>query len=323
MLKKLVVIMLVLLSFIYNHTVFAENSSDFKVKSSGISFYIDDNLVNNNNLDFPLVSYKNIIYLPLSYNSSKSFGLSLKWNNEKKTLSLDSSNVIDIKKFSCNNILDIRKSKFNVEIKDEKINSNDYPNLLINNLIYIPLIYDNIKKFGWTSSWDNVYGLKIYTKNYEKLDKKIIKDDSKEKEIEFMRKINKNLSYDEAKNILELIYKANNDYGIDVHWIMSMMWLESNYDKDCVYKNAVGLMQMLIATARTMDITKEELHNPAISIDSGVKYLKNDLEHYKGNLDLATLAYNQGSVRVDKGTYKTWYLENIKKKFKTINEYVN
>ncbi len=43
---------------------------------------------------------------------------------------------------------------------------------------------------------------------------------------------------------------------------------------------------------------------------------------FDNNLDLATLAYNQGPVRVQKGTYRTWYLEEVKEKYAVIENWL-
>ena len=329
--KHTILISILILLISFNTIIsFSENSNNLNIKFPKLTdtiFFIDNVEIKTFNFDYSPIIVEGVIYVPLTYNTLKMLNLDIEYNSE--TFNIINSNK-DIDKFNFNNLKSYNTknrnlksysiSPFLVTLNGKNIAEKEYSLILLNKVIYIPFTYDNIKKLNWDSYYSKAFGLKIYTnKNIER----ILYPSTFDKEIEFIQMQNKKVSYKDAKYYMELIYKASEDYGINVHWIMAMIWLESNYDKDCEYKTAIGLMQMLISTAKTMNITREQLHDPAISIDSGVRYLKNDLDHYNGNLDLATLAYNQGSVRVDKGNYKTWYLENIKKKFETIQNFIS
>ena len=96
--------------------------------------------------------------------------------------------------------------------------------------------------------------------------------------------------------------------------------------------NAVGLMQIMeataIETANKMDlnVTEEDLFNPELNINIGLKYFSNLVNKYNDNYYLAIIAYNAGIGNVDKwitdGTIKedASDIENVP--FKETNNYV-
>lgn len=79
--------------------------------------------------------------------------------------------------------------------------------------------------------------------------------------------------------------------------IHSVIQVESNYDPYAVSpKGALGLMQLIPATARRFGVT--DAFNPADNIQGGARYLHYLLELYKGNYPLALAAYNAGEGAV-------------------------
>jgi soluble lytic murein transglycosylase-like protein len=133
---------------------------------------------------------------------------------------------------------------------------------------------------------------------------------------------NGDLSYQKASEYTKYVKDAALEYDIDEVWIMAMLWQESWYDENCEYKGALGLMQIMESTGRALGLSREQLFDPQLSVKYGVKYLRDQMNAFNNDIELATLAYNQGPVRVTKGTYKTWYLEDIKEKVNTINAWL-
>lgn len=81
--------------------------------------------------------------------------------------------------------------------------------------------------------------------------------------------------------------------------IHSVIQVESNYDRYAVSpKGALGLMQLIPATARRFGVT--DAFNPADNIQGGAKYLRYLLELYGGDYPLALAAYNAGEGAVAK-----------------------
>lgn len=131
----------------------------------------------------------------------------------------------------------------------------------------------------------------------------------------------------------EYVEKYAEEYKIDKYMVYAIIKAESNFNKDAESSSdAVGLMQIMentaIETANKMDlnVTKEDLYNPELNIQIGLKYFADLVEKYNKNYSLAIIAYNAGIGNVDK-----WLASGIIKEdasdienvpFKETNNYV-
>jgi len=95
------------------------------------------------------------------------------------------------------------------------------------------------------------------------------------------------------------ILAAGKTYSVDPVLIAAIINAESSFNKDKVSpKHAVGLMQLLPTTAKSMAEDEEiDLFNPETNIRLGVKYLAYLIKKF-GDIDTALFAYNAGEGNV-------------------------
>jgi len=94
-----------------------------------------------------------------------------------------------------------------------------------------------------------------------------------------------------------IIVQAANRYQVDPVLIKAIIMAESEYNPRAISKNgAIGLMQLMPDTAETLGV--EDSFNPEHNIDGGVRYFKQLMNQFDGNVKLALAAYNAGSSSV-------------------------
>ena len=97
----------------------------------------------------------------------------------------------------------------------------------------------------------------------------------------------------------EAINKAAQKYNLDPNLIRAVIQTESSFRPNAVSKcGAQGLMQLMPGTARGLGVS--DSFDPSQNIDGGAKYIRQMLDRFNGNLDLALAAYNQGPGAVSK-----------------------
>jgi len=87
--------------------------------------------------------------------------------------------------------------------------------------------------------------------------------------------------------------------GLDPLLVRALIRIESGDDPTAVsHKGAVGLMQLMPATARELGFS--DIKTPQKNIAAGVKYFADLLQQFEGRVDLALAAYNAGPGAVRK-----------------------
>ncbi len=114
------------------------------------------------------------------------------------------------------------------------------------------------------------------------------------------------------KQVKHHLRAASRDNGVDYELLKALIATESGFDASAVSpKGAVGLMQIMPATAQRYGIisdklarVEKKLTDPSTNIKTGTRYLRYLLDLFPGRPDLALAAYNAGEGAVQRAGNK-------------------
>ncbi|MEJ2657549.1 MAG: lytic transglycosylase domain-containing protein [Desulfobacterales bacterium] len=94
-----------------------------------------------------------------------------------------------------------------------------------------------------------------------------------------------------------IILQEANRYKVDPALVKAIIMAESGYNPKAISKRgAKGLMQLMPSTAEALGV--EDIFNPEQNISGGVRYFKQLVNKFDGDVKLALAAYNAGSKKV-------------------------
>jgi len=99
----------------------------------------------------------------------------------------------------------------------------------------------------------------------------------------------------------ELIYETSRRNDVNPALVAAMVRAESAFDTRAVSpKGAMGLLQLMPATATRFGLQKAQAFDPASNLEAGVRYIKWLGEKFAGDLVLVLAGYNAGEAMVER-----------------------
>jgi soluble lytic murein transglycosylase-like protein len=128
------------------------------------------------------------------------------------------------------------------------------------------------------------------------------------------------------KAVKHLLRDASALHGIDYELLQALIATESGFDTHAVSpKGAVGLMQLIPPTAERYGVRADKkspialkLTDPKTNIRAGSSYLKDLIDMFPGQLELAIAAYNAGEGAVQRAGNKIPNYPETKNYVKTV-----
>ncbi|MFO8085796.1 MAG: lytic transglycosylase domain-containing protein [Desulfobacterales bacterium] len=115
----------------------------------------------------------------------------------------------------------------------------------------------------------------------------------------YLKATNRKAARNFFDNIDACIIEASTQHDVSFSLIKAIIKVESDFNPEAIsQKGAMGLMQIMPFNFNQLSIT--DPFDPWENIMGGVRYLKNMLNKFNGNLQLSLAAYNAGPGAVDK-----------------------
>ena len=319
-------------------------------------FFFRDVVVNgekivNYNLQYPFITYNNTTYLPLSGDLGKIFGFEPSMDWESRTLKLvkteptqtnlsnntykGDSLVVAVQVLTDIKVLAVEKiatedqddeDAIIEEVIEELAISEDAPLLAKGKYVYIPLrMLSDSQVFNWDLYYDTYYGISISSnpnvpaKEYWNEEEALYNMGL----YAYIKQYNWGLPVGYAQKLTFLFKRAGEVYSIDEKLLIAISHKESTFNSNAISRaGALGIMQIMPATGARYGLSTQQLLDPKISINVGAMIVSERIEAYGGDQVKGLSAYNQGSVRVNRGSYSTSYASRVLAAYAGVNNFL-
>jgi len=212
------------------------------------------------------------------------------------------------------------------ELIVKEIDLTELPVLTKENIIYLPLrAMTGEGGFGWSVYYDPFTGIYVSTNADVPAESYWNEAESKYNRglVNYIRSYNASHTENKAQELVFLFKNAAKTYGIDEKILMAVAHRESTFNpRSGANGGAVGIMQVMPSTGARYGLSVEQLLDAETSINFGAMYLSERITAYGGDLTKGFSAYNQGSVKVNRGTYSTRYANRVISTIDNINSYL-
>lgn len=229
--KKLFVSIFVtifLISGLSTATFSVEPSQQVQITIPKYSVKLNGVVIDSEHTKYPLISYKGVTYLPMTWNFAQGMGLNIDWDSEKGlTISkgTNTNNAISQDLEGTNDldaIYNAQIAEFNITVNGKRINNQveQYPLILFRNVTYFPLTWRfACDEFGWKLNWSNETGLSVSISQDEHIEI--------ESEVDISEQIKGVKSSEIAVDNDGTVYMTYSEY-----WDISYLYKEKNETKE-------------------------------------------------------------------------------------------
>lgn len=270
---------------------------------------------------YPLLVYKDITYIPLTWNYSSALGLSLNWE-EEKGLEVKKSGKASLVAQEPQSSDNINKqcfasvADFQIKVNGKVINNKEeeYPILQFRGITYFPITWKYAdQEFGWQVKWEEDKGLSITVKeltNKENTEETVKKEEDKlPLSLEILKRLDDKVQTIQSLNLdmkgtIETVFLQD-----DAAMKMTIYFdaVEKVKLPDELYLNADTRIELFtVVKKENALLTKEEKFEMYLIKDEG--YMKTDDEEYwhkiNGINQLDILEEVQGKIDLDVEVYE-------------------
>lgn len=352
MAKKLILVWLTLLMVLFSSiSIYADENvqGDFFVKH----VVINGEEIVNYNLQFPFFLYGNTMYIPLTPEMGEICGFSatvdwdshtlklLKTDSTKKNISsnwIKNNNQPTAVEVVQNPQVSIYDSETYVEVgesfdvtdvvaKESVLLGGTTPLLKAGKFAYVPLkTFKESETFKWDIYFDPYYGVCVSTDPSIPAQSYWDSAESTKNKglVSYIQKYNPSIGASIGQNLVFMFERAADVYGTDELLLMAIARRESSFNTFCGSgSRPIGLMQILPSTGARYNLSVADLYDPYTNINFGAMYISERIKAYNGDWTKGLSAYNQGSAKVNRGSYSTAYAKKVIDAYNGLNLYLN